>query len=104
MSGRKNSLKTEFLGRIFLGHQGPRHRDIPDKSFMQVAFLYCLDREWLGCPGIWAGTSRIGKTLFKHRQVTDLDVTDLRFSGLRIPFCATGPLWGHVTPFSQSLF
>ena len=36
---------------------------------------------------------------FKHRQVTDLDVTDLGFSGPRIPFCATGALWGRVTPF-----
>ena len=31
---RKNSLKIEFLGRIFLGHPGPRRRDIPDKNFM----------------------------------------------------------------------
>ena len=35
----------------------------------------------------------------KHRQVTDLDVTDLGFSGPRIPFCTTGALWGRVTPF-----
>ena len=42
-----------------------------------------------------AGCSKI-----KHRQVTDLDVTDLGFSGPRIPFCATGALWGRVTPFS----
>ena len=28
--GRKNSLKIRFLGRIFLGHQGPSCRDIPD--------------------------------------------------------------------------
>ena len=39
----------------------------------------------------------------KHRQVTDLDVTDLGFSGPRIPFCATGALWGRVTPLSRSL-
>ena len=35
----------------------------------------------------------------KHRQVTDLNVTDLGFLGPRIPFCATGALWGRVTPF-----
>ena len=40
---------------------------------------------------------------FKHCQVTDLDVTDLGFPGPRIPFCATGALWGRVTPFSRSL-
>ena len=38
---RKNSLNIKFLGRIFLGHPGPRCRDIPDKNFMQVAF-FCL--------------------------------------------------------------
>ena len=36
---RKNSLNIKFLGGIFLGHPGPRRRDIPDKNFMQVAFL-----------------------------------------------------------------
>ena len=56
----KSSLNIKFLGGIFLGHQGPRHRDIPDKNFMQVAF-WCCFREWPGCHGIWVGTSRIGK-------------------------------------------
>ena len=42
-----------------------------------------------------------GYIRFKHRQVTDLNVTDLGFSGPRIPFCATGALWGRVTPFSD---
>ena len=45
-----------------------------------------------------------GYLRFKHRQVTDLDVTDLGFSGPRIPFCATGALWGRATPFFRSLF
>ena len=40
----------------------------------------------------------------KQRQVTDLDVTDLGFSGPGILFCATGALWGRVTPFPRSLF
>ena len=37
----KISHKIKFSGTMFLGHQGPRHRDIPDKSFifMQVAFF-----------------------------------------------------------------
>ena len=39
---RKNSLNIKFLGGIFLGHPGPRHRDIPDKNFMQVAFFCCF--------------------------------------------------------------
>ena len=51
---RKNSLNIKILGRIFLGHQGPKRRDIPDKNFMQVACFSCFikDREWPGCPGI----------------------------------------------------
>ena len=40
---RKSSLNIEFLGGIFLGHQGPRRRrDILDKNFMQVAFFCCF--------------------------------------------------------------
>ena len=38
----KNSLNIKFLGGIFLGHPGPRCRDIPDKNFMQVAFFCCF--------------------------------------------------------------
>ena len=39
---KKNSLDVKFLGGIFLGHPGPRRRDIPDKNFMQVAFFCCF--------------------------------------------------------------
>ena len=39
---RKNSLNLKFLGGIFLGHPGPRRRDIPDKNFMQVALFCCF--------------------------------------------------------------
>ena len=39
---RKSSLNIKFLGRIFLGHPGPRRRDIPNKNFMQVAFFCCF--------------------------------------------------------------
>ena len=39
---RKNSLNIKFLGGIFLGHPGPRRRDVPDKNFMQVAFFCCF--------------------------------------------------------------
>ena len=35
----KNSLNIKFLGGMFLGHPGPRRRDIPNKNFMQVAFF-----------------------------------------------------------------
>ena len=41
----KNSLNIKFFqnfGGIFLGHPGPRRRDIPDKNFMQVALFCCL--------------------------------------------------------------
>ena len=57
-SGRKNSLKIKFLGRIF---PGPRRRDIPDKNFMQVGFFCCFRQGVAGmsrdlgpgCPGMW---------------------------------------------------
>ena len=39
---KKNSLNIKFLGGIFLGHPGPRRRDVPDKNFMQVAFFCCF--------------------------------------------------------------
>ena len=41
-SEEKKGLKIKFLGGIFLGHPGPRHRDIPDTNFMQVAFFCCF--------------------------------------------------------------
>ena len=34
----KNSLKIKLLGRIFLGYQGPRRRDIPDASGLFLLF------------------------------------------------------------------
>ena len=34
-------------------------------------------------------------------QVTDLDVTELGFLGPRLPFCATGALWGCVSESGQ---
>ena len=39
---KNNSLNIKFLGRIFLGHPGPRRRDIPEKNFMSVAFFCCF--------------------------------------------------------------
>ena len=48
---QKNSLNIKFLGGIFLGHPGPRRRDISDKSFMQVVF-FCRFRQGM------AGMSR----------------------------------------------
>ena len=39
---KKNSLNIKFLGGIFLGHPGPRRRDIPDKNFMEVALSCCF--------------------------------------------------------------
>ena len=39
---RKNSLNIKSLGGIFLGHPGPRRRDIPDKNIMQVASFCCF--------------------------------------------------------------
>ena len=40
---------------------------------------------------------------FKHRQVTDLDVADLGFSGPRIPFGPTGALRISLDHFSKHL-
>ena len=58
----------------------------------------------LGTSGRKIGAPQKRQIQPKHRQVTDLDVTDLGFLGPRIPFCATGALGGRVTPFSRSLF
>ena len=38
----KNRLNIKFLGGIFLGHPGPRRRDVPDNNFMQAAFFCCF--------------------------------------------------------------
>ena len=67
---RKNSVKIKFLGGIFLAHQGSACRDIPGmsrtKTLRKAPLSVVLDREWPGCPAIWAGTShRIRQTLCK---------------------------------------
>ena len=70
----KNSLKVEFLGRIFLGYQGPTRRDIPDpgpgisrtKTLRKVPVSVVLDTEWPGCPAIWVGTCRDQKHSRQH--------------------------------------
>ena len=42
-SGTEKQPKHKvLLGGRFLGHQGPRRRDIPDKNSMQVAFFWCF--------------------------------------------------------------
>ena len=40
---RKSSLNIKFLGGIFLGHPGPRRRDIPDKK-LYASGLFCCFR------------------------------------------------------------
>ena len=49
----KSSLNIKFLGGMFLGHPGPRRRDIPDKNFMQVAFFCCFRQGVAGTSRIW---------------------------------------------------
>ena len=84
---RKNSLNIKFLGGIFLGHPGPRRRDIPDKNFMQMAFFYCFrqgvagmsrdlgrdvpDWEKLYARKLWAAFSypMYESTVFPHRAI-----------------------------------
>ena len=46
---KKDSQTIEHLNRTFLGHQGPRRRDIhdPNPGPLSVAF----DKEWPGRPG-----------------------------------------------------
>ena len=88
----KNSPNIKFLGGIFLGHLGPRRRDIPDKNFMQVAFFCCF-REWPGCPGIWVGTSWIWKNFMQENL-------GLIFRTL---FLALTELWGESSVSSRSL-
>ena len=50
------------------------------------------------------GREIVAKICIKHRQVTDLNVTDLGSSGPRTPFRATGDLWGRSTPFFSITF
>ena len=72
-------------------------RDAEGAEFWRAGTTPILEktlREWMGKWNI---------SCFKHRQVTDVDVTDLGFSGPRMAFYATGALWGRVTPFSRSL-
>ena len=57
-SGRKNSQKMKFLGRIFMGQQGPTHWDISDpgpgmsltKTLCKARFSVVLDSESPGTP------------------------------------------------------
>ena len=61
----KNSLKIKDFGLEFLGHQGPRRRDIRDKNFMRVAFVCCF-RQGVAedVSGFGLGRPKICKTLF----------------------------------------
>ena len=36
------------------------------KLYASGLFLFVLDREWPGCPGIWVGTSRIWKNFMQE--------------------------------------
>ena len=84
---RKNSLNIKFLGGIFLGHPGPRRRDIPDKNFMQVAYFCCFRQ------GV-AGMSRdLGRDvpdlekLYARKLWADFSYPkDLEFQEIRTPF------------------
>ena len=63
---RKNSPNIKFLGGIFLGHPGPRRRDIPDKNFMQLAFFCCFRQGVAGMSrDLGRDRPRFGKTLCK---------------------------------------
>ena len=76
---RKNSLNIKFLGAMFLGHPGPRCRDIPDKNFMQVAFFCCFKQGVAGMVlGFGVGTSQIWKNFMQENfglifRTLDLD-------------------------------
>ena len=78
-SGPKKQPKHKVFGGIFLGHPGPRHRDIPDKNFVQVAFSVVLDREWPGYPGLWVGTSRIWKKFYARKLWADFSYPKFHF-------------------------
>ena len=59
----RSSINIKFLGGILLGHQGPRHRDIPDKKFMQVAFFCCFRQGVAGMSGFGSGRPGFGKLM-----------------------------------------
>ena len=70
---RKSSLNIKVLDGIFLGHQGPRRRDILDKSFMQVGFFCCFRQ----------GVARMSRDyLVGTRDVPDLAKFHARNFGL----------------------
>ena len=98
---RKNSLNIKFLGRIFLGHPGPRRRDIPDNNFMQVAYLCCfrqgvagmsrdLGRDVPGAPGL--GSAEGGHPdLFRFVPISPFSSDLFRFALLvfrNTPICS----------------
>ena len=62
----KKQPKHKVLGGIFLGHPGPRRRDIPNQDFMQKAFFCCFRQ---GVAGMSRDLGRdvpdFGKTLCK---------------------------------------
>ena len=86
-SGRKkNSLNIQCLGGTFLGHQGPRRRDIPDKNFMQVSFFCCFRH----------GVAGISQDL--GRDVPDLENFMQEYFGL------TFRTLTQITEFAQAIF
>ena len=81
---RKNSLNIKFLGGIFLGHPGPRRRDIPDKNFMQVAFFCCFRQ---GVAGMFRD---LGRDVPDLEKLSDSVKRHLSVVNLKFDFISDG--------------
>ena len=101
-SGRKNSLKIELLGRMFLGHQDPDIGISRRKTLCKWPFSFAFDREWLGYPGIWVGTSQIWKKLYAGKLWADFSFPIANVSTRHIHMNFLCPLlFGSVSEISQ---
>ena len=75
---RKTAKWQSFGSLMFLGHQGPRPRNIPDlgpemsqtvsKTSSQGAFVFLVDREWLGCAAVWVTRITNPQNPWKRRE------------------------------------
>ena len=96
----------------FLGHKGPKRRDIPDKNFMQVAFFCCFRQgvagmsrdlgrdvphlEKLYARKLWADFS-YPKRMTENRPNTDSKLTLSKISTSRLPLRRGESLWPKET-------
>ena len=86
----KNSLNLKFLGGDIPGTSGTQASGYPgQKLYASGLFSVVLDREWLGCPGIWVRTFRMWKNFMQEN--IGLIFRTLVWGG----FCCSAPQYGR---------